>query len=400
MPGFLQRTESRDTGFLQMQKIAKDPSMPPHIRRFASSRDQGSSFFTEKIFVKNSHNDNINVVVPGGGGFYRGPVMAEDIRRHMPSYQSLTNRNIEMLELFGLGGTAISRTLPLSPDTDLSVTFGELLREGVPKMIGTQLFSRQTMKRDEYLKNYSKEYLNFQFGISPLARDITATALAARRTAMQLKQMYRDSNRTIRRRYEFPVYEKRTEEVLRLNTQPFAWAGAYPGVFLDTGKLVRVRTERRETWFSGRFKYYLPEGDNLLAKADKWLTEVDRLHGVKITPETLWNLYPWTWLSDWFVTLGNVVSNVSRMGSDRIAMQYGYIMRRTTITDEYILTGCRSGGSVSGKPINDIRTIVQYERKVRYPASPYGFGLSTAEFTPQQWAILTALGITRAPGRF
>jgi len=399
--GFYQRTESRDTNFRTMQRIGNDPRLPIQTRRFAKSRDEGSPFFTERISVKNSHMDPIRVVsLLGFKGHYLGPCMATNTDNYWPSLMSSTDRTIEQLELFGLGGTAIKRTMPLSPDLDLTVTFGELLKDGVPSMIGSQLLRRQTLSRKDYLKRSSGEFLNIQFGILPLARDISALANAARRSAMQIKQMYRDSQRTIRRRYDFPVQETVTETVLGTANQPYVWAGNYPDTFLNTGTLVRRRTERRETWFSGRYRYYLPKGDGLADKAERWLAEADRLNGVKITPETLWNLYPWTWLSDWFLTLGNVVSNVSRMGSDRIALQYGYIMRRTLIKDEFILTGCRAGGPVVGKPISDIRTTITYERKVRYPASPYGFGLSTAEFTPQQWAILGALGITRAPGRF
>lgn len=399
--GLSQRTESRDTGFLQMQKIAKDPRMPVQVRRFASSRDEGSVFRTERISVHNSHMDDVHVTNASGFlGFYHGPVMAIDPETVLPSLQSDSAKTIEMLELFGLGGTAINRTLPLSPDVDLAVSFGELLKDGIPSMIGSELLRRKTLSRKEYLKGSSKEFLNYQFGILPMARDISGLLAAARRTSYQVKQMYRDANRTIRRRYDFPTSETVTESVMQTAIQPYCWGGNYPGCFTNTGVLVRRRTERRETWFSGRYRYYLPEGDTLADKAERWLAEADRLNGVKITPETLWNLVPWTWLSDWFVTLGDVVSNVSRMGSDRIAMQYGYIMRRTTITDEYILTGVRPGGTFSGKPVGDIKTTVNYVRKVRYPASPYGFGLSTAEFTPQQWAILGALGITRSPGRF
>lgn len=398
--GFLQRTESRDSGFRQMQKIANDPAMPAHIRRFASSRDEGTQFMTESIKVTNSHMDNVSVTGAPGGGFYQGPVMAINVDSVLPSLQSTTDKDIEMLELFGLGGTAINRTMPLSPDVDLAVTFGELRKDGLPSLVGRELLRRQTLSRKEYLKGSSKEYLNLQFGILPLARDISALANSARRSAMQIKQMYRDAQRTIRRRYEFPVSETTSETVMLSNVSPYCWGGAYASCFTFTGKVVRKRVERRETWFSGRYRYYLPEGDALADKAEKWLAEADRLYGVKITPETLWNIQPWLWLSDWFVTLGNVVSNVSRMKSDRIALQYGYIMRRTTITDTYTCVGSRPRGNFSGKPIDYVTTTVKYVRKVRYPATPYGFGLSTAEFTPQQWAILGALGITRAPGRF
>jgi hypothetical protein len=37
--------------------------------------------------------------------------------------------------------------------------------------------------------------------------------------------------------------------------------------------------------------------------------------------------------------------------------------------------------------------------KIRYPATPYGFGIAEDGLSPKQWSILAALGINRAAGR-
>jgi hypothetical protein len=44
-----------------------------------------------------------------------------------------------------------------------------------------------------------------------------------------------------------------------------------------------------------------------------------------------------------------------------------------------------------------ISSLYRSERKERWKATPYGFGLNMAGFTDQQWAILAALGMTKSP---
>jgi hypothetical protein len=112
-----------------------------------------------------------------------------------------------------------------------------------------------------------------------------------------------------------------------------------------------------------------------------------------LDPNVLWRLAPWSWLVDWFVNAGDVISNLTDMAIDGLVLQYGYMMEHTIICDELRLVGPRfkSGALV------DTTLCLVTETKQRVKATPYGFGLSWSSFSPTQLAILAALGITHAP---
>lgn len=295
--------------------------------------------------------------------------------------------SVEDQELFALGGTAIARTIPTRSTSSLGVALVELLREGVPSIIGAQLKSNGMNS-----KAAGGEYLNYQFGWAPLVRDIVSVLDTVRRSAEILEEYHRLSGQHIRRRYEFPV-----QTSVDTFTGPNILGADNADTFLYKGATGArpevVRTMKTETWFSGAYRYHLPYGDDFLSKLRVWEAEANKLLGLRLTPELLWNVTPWTWLSDWFVSLGDVMTNISHIGRDGLTLHYGYIMRTTTIEAEVRLPGVYlHGNSV------ECSERVKLVRKVRRRASPYGFGLTPEALTPKQWAILGALGATRAPG--
>jgi hypothetical protein len=107
-------------------------------------------------------------------------------------------------------------------------------------------------------------------------------------------------------------------------------------------------------------------------------------------------MLPFSWLVDWFTNVGDVVSNVSTLGSS-LQLAYGYIMvedrwQRTVEgdygPDDYYL---RTGTSVR----ENIKSSVTHYRKRRLKASPFGFTVSFQDLSMGQKAILTALGLSR-----
>jgi hypothetical protein len=82
------------------------------------------------------------------------------------------------------------------------------------------------------------------------------------------------------------------------------------------------------------------------------------------------------------------------LSNDSLVLRWGYIMCHYTCRDTYLLDGVAVKGSTGGPRSQTFVTDV----KTRYRATPYGFGLDIASFSPRQWAILGALGISRAQG--
>lgn len=299
--------------------------------------------------------------------------------------------------LEGLGTTAIARVKPTNSVADLAVTLGETLREGIPSLIGHQVWKdRAKSVRNKYAA-VGDEYLNYQFGWVPLVSDIKNVAKAATNTEKILAQYRRDAGRQVRRNYEFPSITDQVVDQQRYR----AYALGIPGASLSTagdpfdGEPVYVDFSRKLTqkrWFSGAFVYHLPITNSQYGNIARIAAEARKLYGLTIDPEVLWNLTPWSWAADWFANTGDIMSNVSDAITDGLVVKYGYMMEHTIVCDTYSVSGLHSGNGVALPPIE---TRLFTETKKRVEATPYGFGLNWDGFSTYQKSILAALGISK-----
>lgn len=123
-----------------------------------------------------------------------------------------------------------------------------------------------------------------------------------------------------------------------------------------------------------------------------YASEAEKLLGLQVTPEVLWNLAPWSWLSDWFFNVGSLMTNFSALGKDNVVMRRGYMMGHDMTTVTYSNPGVSLYQSLPSGPISQSFTA---ETKARRRAHPYGFGVTHSQLTAKQAAILAALGISR-----
>lgn len=362
---------------------------------FEKNIDAGNGkFFLERIARHPKYGRPIQIKRNLGLGYfaeYYGPVTLgptiESIRSLILTGLSWPSKEAATLTAFALGGTAINATIPTKSHMSLVTSLAELKREGLPQLVGAQL-----VKRPNPL-SLGGEYLNVQFGWAPIIRDFVSLLELVRDSGNLLREYHNLSQKRLRRQYTFP--EKREVSTF---TGTSAWPsnldqdfviGALGGTAVPS--VHRVYTQR--TWFSGAYQFALPYGDDFLSQIALWESEANHLLGTRITPETLWNLTAWSWLLDWFANIGDVVSNISHLGRDGLVLHYGYLMQSTRVSAQIHLPGMKPYGFPS-----DIQERVVLERKMRTQASPYGFGLNTSDFTPKQWAILAALGMSRADG--
>jgi hypothetical protein len=118
----------------------------------------------------------------------------------------------------------------------------------------------------------------------------------------------------------------------------------------------------------------------------------------------LYEVYPWSWLLDWFTNVGDIVSNLSVNAVENEVLVNSFIMSRQREVTEIALTTTwddYTAGSGINYPKFVVRSGSDYIKwshlklsKMRHPASPFGFGISSATFTTKQWLILSALGLT------
>lgn len=302
--------------------------------------------------------------------------------------------------LTSLGTKAIANVDPTKSIANLSTALIELYREGLPKIIGHTLWksrTRQLRDLDPEGKKSAGEYLNTEFGWKPLLAEISDLYKSVSEADKILAQYERDSGRVVRRRFEFPSVETATSGVVRSGVAPYigAMASAIPASYSSlprTGKVILVQKFTRKQWFSGAFTYHLPADYKSRRAMAGYAAKAEKLFGVSITPEVLWNVAPWSWAADWIFNFGDVIHNVSSWATDGLVLRYGYMMEHVRSESTYIYEGPAYWPEA---PLPAPLILVS-ETKQRVQATPFGFGLTWQGFSPRQLSIIAALGITKS----
>jgi hypothetical protein len=288
--------------------------------------------------------------------------------------------------LYGYGGTAIARTLPTNPMMEGADTIAQSIqfRKNLPKAIGANLW------RDRMLtfKTLGSEYLNIEFGWKPFISDVMDVMRCVRDSADYYRKLYEGSGVKTRRGYRFP--SKPTALTNPGSTNTYSVDSTLSG--WQAGSLVYVGSKEMRIWFKGCYTYQLPISLAQMTKMQKYRSYADHVLGLKPTLENVWDAAPWTWAVDWAVDAGDVARNISRMGRDGLFLEYGYIMCHAYTRETWFATGATHSGPGSRCTGNSFTHIDEW--KVRFPASPYGFGLTYEGLSVSQKAILAAAGIS------
>lgn len=394
-----QVTVSESDGLWPAVQAARSPrrgNLSAQERRVYEFSDLGNPFQTISESYEESHPYIVTEFGADNGyhGRYTGPLRTSN-RQYTPSlnhgFWDWPTMAPEIL--WGYGAKAISKTVPTKSVASVATMLGEL-REGLPNLVGYELLRG----RGGVARKSGSEYLNFQFGIRPLVDDIMKTAQAVVDAEKLLRQYERDSGRLVRRKTKLDNIE--TTENVSLGTT--AAVGPTNTWFYRGNQYQGARSRRvdykAEISFSGAYSYLLPSGFAARESMRNAYSKAEKLLGITPSAEVIWNLQPWSWLIDWQINLGDVFSALTAMSKDSLVMPYAYLMCQETIKKEYKLTGISLERQLSGPRTDVITEVFTTVKKQRIRASPYGFGLNTANFTSSQWAILGALGLSKAPG--
>lgn len=354
--------------------------------------DLGGDFFTQREYVEGINTPSAASVKVGSLSSilrissYTGPIFPINPVSHNWASHPQEYSSNEVLN--AAGATAVKNCKPTNSVANAATFLGELYKDGIPHLVGHTAWKDRTLNA----RNASQEFLNSEFGWKPLVSDVRSFAYAVRHADIVLRQYERDAGKLVRRHFSFPTTTKRVdgpvsqssyEYMNPVNTDfqsPTTWAG-----FQKTTEV----TQRR--WFSGAFTYHLPTGSDSRSKMGKFALMADKLLGLSLTPETLWNLAPWSWAVDWFSNTGDVVSNISDWTTDGLVMQYGYMMENTIERVTYAST---SSGFRDQKTRATPLVFVR-ETKIRRRANPFGFGVTWSGLSPLQVLIASAIGLTR-----
>lgn len=370
--------------------------IPPYEGKKKQPADVGGNFLTIKKYAwVGSTPAYAQLFAPGPAGSVRhyhgilsaspelnSPADPTAVKRVIfPPDSLLTDHEMDMR-----GTTAIARCKPGEPSTSLGVGLAELLKDGLPSIIGLNLLKSRKRPR----KGASSEYLNYQFGLAPLISEAKGFAQGVKKFDQLLTQYERDAGRTIRRKYFFP--EERSSSTANAGGLFRPSASQLRSKYaLDGGTTVRERVITRRVWFSGSFTYYLPHDYYNRGKITEMSSRVNAVLGTDLSLETLWNVAPWSWAVDWFSTAGDTLSNAQDFLSKGLVMHYGYLMVHTIVQDTYS-HGYPTPSGV--RPRIPSLTFIT-ESKQRRKANPFGFGVEWANLSPYQLSIAAALGLNR-----
>lgn len=161
-------------------------------------------------------------------------------------------------------------------------------------------------------KKVANQYLNKEFGWDLLVQDALGLLLTPARVAEQL-------NYLLDRQGEATTFRAQRKYVESLSSPP--------GFTYETmANEVAVSTETigtREVELRCMVNCNVDFPRLSLPKLREHITT--RLWGIDPSPVDIYNLYPWTWLLDWFTGFGDYVNAIDTINSDRSIINFGFI---------------------------------------------------------------------------
>lgn len=340
--------------------------------------------------------ENISTYMNGAGaswGYITNSVNFTDLQTRFPALSESDST------LLARGTTAIARTRPDVSPVSLTQFLVELKRDGLPfiaKLNKAEFERILNAFESRGVKNPSKKasdyFLENQFGLKPFISDLTDFSRMAKSGISTLDNLQKNSGKLIRRRYSFPHEQFSSVTSLGSANPAFGFnpLGSTYVVGYSQGNTA-VETSRK-TWFSGAYRIYMPTDQEPVSRLKALADKLRWDYGLDLDFATLWNLAPWSWLLDWNVNLGDVITNVAKFQSDAVVLHYGYVMQETVTT----YTTHPRGFIKEALPVGNLGFVtLKVTKKRRLRATPYGFGKTFGSLSGTQKAILAAIGITR-----
>lgn len=382
----------------------------------------GGSFFIAKATYDAAPSASATLFVENYGVHYKGSFYCQVSSGNFPPYGwSDARRNLGDLD--SRGAEAWDRMRPDEPIFDGLRELAEL-KDLVPSLkdstsnimskIGSEWRKINGMKGPTrslhkhggpqsglslYPKKTAEWHLAIQFGWLPILSSILDFVDAQRKGQEHLRNLIDKAEKPVRRKTNLSDSKDVGLGYTYTYEQPNGYGASYlqpqfvTYVYRGRSSVVQTIATTSKTWAMGKFRYYLPPGPHDVA----WTRKMRRrLMGNRLTPSTIWNLLPWSFLVDYFVDVGHFLNATQNGVSDCLVADYAYIMR----TAEHITNNDTTGGyctSMKGA-VSQISAGSQrkYTMKCRLVADPFGFGMSEGSLNPRQKAILSALVLSRS----
>lgn len=368
-------------------------------RKFWHQYDTGHHFRTEKESAVFGASPLTGV---GGGVSLTGIFMANDASSYLGRGKFGTSSPVPSYRPspidLGVGTQFLNSLRPTKSAANLAQALIELFLD-LPRLPFEALIEAKRLT--DTLKKGSSEYLNAVFGWAPIVSDIQKIVNAVANVTKIINQFERDSGKQIRRRAARP-WTQQSDTVVSQTTgigTTFGEGSGYYGSRIFTSSFnARGASTVSERYtekyaFSGAFMYLLAGEETFLDQMNRYGQLANKLLGIRLNLEVLWEIAPWSWLADWFSNVGSFIGLNTSIADDNLVIKYGYLMREVVYHRTFSHTGIKFRNGFSTGP----RSLTySYRSKERVGSTPYGFGLNPGSFSDYQWSILAALGLSRS----
>jgi len=367
--------------------------VPPFIsvdhRRTGNKWSGGGPFRSEKRFVRYTPSDPITLRAASfpDARYYDGRQVA-----HAPPHAVM----LPQPDVGAFGPELYRQASPAKPLMDLGNAIFEL--KDLPSMVkqGYTSVRRVLDNRGRPLDLQLKDVANFQlatnFGWLPLLSDTIGLYNAQRQLAATIAQLLRDNGRPVRRSFRADRFSSKSSKELESGETAYV-ERLYPG-----GGVTQAQSGPNpwtlslessvKVWFSGQFRYWLPEQGHMTE--NRWTgLMIRRLLGLTPTPLRIYKAMPWSWLIDWFANVGDNLANLNTNVAERLISDYAYVMRHSETFHRLRASALLFDGRAY-KRVSAV-TDAGVSLKERDEASPFGFRLKDGDLSPYQQMILSSL---------
>ena len=260
--------------------------------------------------------------------------------------------------------------------------------QDVPRILQRQLLN---------YRNLGSEYLNVVFGWKPFVSDLQKMYNLWQTIDARMAQLIRENGKYIRRKATLEDVET---DVHTGTVYPFPYVnvlGAPPNYMTGTTAYNVTTRTKTKVWFSGSFRYYIPDVSSSLWNARARAA----LFGALPTPELLWEVLPWSWLIDWFSNVGDVISNASTNAVDNLTLRYSFIMKHVSTEVEatsFVYHPASTAPLDKWPQVQNtfVSKKLEETKLRRGGGNPFGLDVTLPSLSTYQLGILAALGLSRS----
>jgi len=298
----------------------------------------------------------------------------------------------------GMANRYFASTAPDRNDASLLVTAVELLRGDIPSVLKN---FQEMMAGLKSIRNFlGSDFLNITFGWTPLIQEyanVIKVGLALDRA------IYGESFRR-KRQWEGPSISGHGSQSAILNTsgRVYNQATLEQGTYLSGSGFGSAWTvdqtwvESEDYHWSSRYAGLAKAGRAANLFGDQAADVLKRL-GLVDDPRLLWDLTPYSWLVDWFTTMGDSISNANTYApiTGKYSVDYAYLTTNRVFASKGTFVRGPASDPKSTHTVVEPHSMYSSRTRWRDRATPFGFGTQLASLNATQYGILVALGLAR-----